>query len=63
MMKERIIYRLFLTLTLMFTPVLTYSQLSKVGTSAAEFLRIPVGARVLPSQHMLQTQMMELRWF
>ena len=45
MMKERIIYRLFLTLTLMFTPVLTYSQLSKVGTSAAEFLRIPVGAR------------------
>ncbi len=30
---------------ILMAPVLTHAQLSKVGTSAAEFLRIPVGAR------------------
>ena len=44
MITQRITSRLVWTLILMFFR-LTYPQLSKVGTSAAEFLRIPVGAR------------------
>lgn len=35
----------FWAMILLMFPVLTHAQLSKVGTSAAEFLRIPVGAR------------------
>ena len=45
MITQRITSRLVWTLILIALPVAAYPQLSKVGTSAAEFLRIPVGAR------------------
>ena len=45
MKTERMTYRLVWTLILLALPMVVYPQLSKVGTSAAEFLRIPVGAR------------------
>ena len=45
MITQRITSRLVWSLILIALPVAAYPQLSKVGTSAAEFLRIPVGAR------------------
>ena len=45
MKNERMKIRLFWTLIFIALPMAAYPQLSKVGTSAAEFLRIPVGAR------------------
>ena len=45
MKTERMTTRLVCTLMLLALPMVAYPQLSKVGTSAAEFLRIPVGAR------------------
>ncbi|MEL0011773.1 MAG: PorV/PorQ family protein [Bacteroidota bacterium] len=45
MLRHTILKQGFWTMILLIAPVLAHAQLSKVGTSAAEFLRIPVGAR------------------
>ncbi len=45
MLRHTILKQGFWTMILLTAPVLAHAQLSKVGTSAAEFLRIPVGAR------------------